>query len=106
MNATRPPTFQERLLGCLKGGNLTVADLARWFNKPHPTVRGWTNGFEPRGTSSDVDFVFTMLTTLETLVRKRFKLPIAPNVRRADRIKQIDELRRAVVDRISKKGAA
>lgn len=39
-----------RLLQCQRQGQLTTADLARWFGRPYHTVRGWLeHGYQPRG---------------------------------------------------------
>lgn len=34
-------SFAARLKLCMDRGSLTLADLARWFGRPHPTVRTW-----------------------------------------------------------------
>jgi hypothetical protein len=100
-------TFAARLSTCLASGNLTVADLARWFGRPHPTVRGWiTNGFDPRGGPHDVAYVHALLDALEMTIRKRRELPLKRGISRAARITHIEGLRRDIDRRISQKGAA
>ena len=79
-------TIQRRLQTCMKRGNLLVADLARWFDRPHPTVRGWVlKGTRPGGGPHDIEQVITRLTALETLIKKRrgFPLPrLSPRARK------------------------
>ena len=100
-------TFAERLSNALSQGNLTVADLSRWFGRPHPTVRGWiTNGFDPRGGPHDVEYVQHMLDALEGLIRKRRGLPLKRGISRAARIAHIEGLRRDANSRVSQKGAS
>lgn len=78
-------TFQHRLRACSRGGNLTVADLGRWFARPYQTVRSWHDrGIEPGGGPIDKDHAESMLKLLETMIRKRqgFPLPrLAPSAR-------------------------
>ena len=100
-------TLAVRLESCLKHGNLTVADLSRWFGRPHPTVRGWiAKGFDPRGGPHDVDYIFSMLDALELLIRKRKELPLQRGIGRAARIKHIERLRRDIDNRLPQKGAS
>lgn len=99
--------FASRLKCCLSGGNLTVADLSRWFDRPHPTVRGWiSNGFDPRGGPHDVALVHALLDALELMIRKRRGLPIAKGISRAARIAHIERLRRDSNRRLSQKDTA
>ena len=70
-------TVQHRLQACMRRGNLRVADLARWFDRPHPTVRGWARGtHQPSGGPHDVEHVGELLTLLETLIRTKRGFPI------------------------------
>ena len=99
--------FSARLSACLEQGNLTVADLSRWFDRPHPTVRGWiTNGFSPRGGPHDVEHTHTLLKALEILINKRRGLPLKRGISRAARITQIEGLRCDIDRRISQKDTA
>lgn len=100
-------TFAARLNSCLSNGNLTVADLSRWFGRPHPTVRGWiTNGFDPRGGPHDVAHVHALLNVLEVMIRNRRGLPLERGISRAVRIARIERLRRDINTRLSQKGAS
>ena len=42
-------SFSNRLQAIMRDGNLTGADLARWFDRPDPTVRGWISGSHDLG---------------------------------------------------------
>ena len=43
-------TFQQRCKQALRKGDLTVADLERWFRRSHTTVWRWVHsGWVPRG---------------------------------------------------------
>lgn len=68
--------ISERLTGCLKKGNLTVADLARWFARPDPTVRGWVKGGTVSGPAGDLDDILARLQRLEGLIKKAKELPV------------------------------
>lgn len=70
------PTFQQRLGRLLKQGNLTVADLARWFEKPHATVRGWVRGGNLGLPPMDAAYVEAQLGLLEQRLKKRRGLPV------------------------------
>ncbi len=52
----------------MRQGNLTVADLARWFGRPHPTVRGWTNGTKIGAAA--LDHAWIMGTVVEAWARR------------------------------------
>lgn len=61
----------------MEGGNLTVADLARWMGRPDPTVRGWVErGISPSGPARDVAEVKAALARLETKVRAKAGFPV------------------------------
>lgn len=70
------PTFGNRLEHAMRDGNLTVADLARWFGRPDPTVRGWVRGENPRGAQLDIAYTEARMALLETRIRKRQGLPV------------------------------
>lgn len=64
--------FQARLARVMERGNLRVADVARWFDRRHSTVRGWViDGREPAGTAADVRGLFADLVRLEELARAK-----------------------------------
>lgn len=91
MAKTTNGNFKQRLLRAQRQANFTVADLARWFERPHPTVRCWTKGTRPSGGHLDVARTEKALTKLETLVRRR-KLPLSW-MRPRDKIKTLRSLR-------------
>jgi len=86
-------TFQARLKAICKGGNLRVADLARWFEKPHATVRGWVEkGIQPSGGPLDLDHVEALTGLLEALIAKKKGLPV-PRLSPSERISHLRDLR-------------
>ncbi len=92
----RSKTFGQRLAACQQAGNLTVADLARWFARPYPTVRTWVeNGIEPGGGPIDKDYAAHLLSRLETLVRKKQGFPI-PRLPPSERIAHLKQIRAGV----------
>lgn len=95
--STRRKTFGQRLAVCQQDGNLTVADLARWFDRPYPTLRSWVeNGIEPGGGPVDKAHAATMLDTLETLVKNKKGFPI-PRLPPSERIEHLQKIRSAAL---------
>lgn len=89
-------TFQQRLKKVMAGGNLRVADLARWFERPHATVTSWVkDGYEPGGGPQDRTAVLTALTKLERLVAKKCGFPV-PRLGPRQRIEHIGTIRAAL----------
>jgi len=89
------PDFQARLVRLLEHGNLTVADLARWFGRSHPTVRGWVlRGHRPMGAPGDVKEVMDRTTQLEYLLKRKRGLPV-PRMSNRDRGAYIETIRRS-----------
>lgn len=87
-------TFQKRLRAVMQAGNLTVADLARWFDRPDPTVRGWVaNGGQPAGGPLDILETYNLLETLEHLIKRKrdFPLPRLSPSQRIDRLRKIQQ---------------
>lgn len=90
-------TFQQRLQACQRGGNLTVSDLARWFDRPHPTVRSWVlQGFEPSGAPLDVEHAHQMLGLLEMLIRRKKGFPV-PRLPPRKRIEHLSHIRKSAL---------
>lgn len=49
---------------------MTVADLARWFDRPDATVRSWVHlGHTPTGGPADQEEIEKLLVLLEKLIR-------------------------------------
>lgn len=69
-------TFAQRLQRAQRSGNLTVADLARWFDRPYPTVRCWINGASPGGGPIDQEAVLSALQLLEVRIRTKQGFPL------------------------------
>lgn len=91
-------TFQARLRHVMQAGNLTVADLARWFDRRDPTVRGWVmKGVAPGGAPLDIRDAETRLGQLEALVARRKGSPFpVPRLSPIERIAYMDRVRASV----------
>ena len=89
-----PPngSFEERLRRVMREGNLTVADLARWLERPDATVRGWSRGGHLAGPALDAAYVLAQISRLERMLRKKQGLPV-PRMTRAKRIEYLSELK-------------
>ena len=87
--------LDQRLKDVQRRGNLTVADLARWFDRPDPTVREWCKGREPTGAPLDVEHVYELLKLLETLIRKKLNFPV-PRLSASKRKAYLIDVRRRV----------
>lgn len=88
------PDFAQRLERIKREGNLTTADLARWFNRPHPTVSGWCRG-GPIGRELaplDAAYVTAQLARLEKWLNKG-PLPVPVGLSKANRRRYFDQLR-------------
>lgn len=73
----RNGSFSTRLQSIMRDGNLTGADLARWFDRPDPTVRGWISGSHTLGGAVlDMAYVEAQLSKLEKLLTKKRGLPV------------------------------
>mgnify|MGYP001597821154 FL=1 len=90
--SSRPYSMAERLQRVLDNGNLTVADLARWLDKPDPTVRGWVRGINVGLPPLDAAWVEAEVKRLETLIRKKRGLPV-PRMSARKRIAYMNDLR-------------
>lgn len=93
-------TLAKRLKTCLRDGNLTVADLARWFERPYPTIRGWLNGGAMRGPTQDRWEVLRLLDAIEQRIAKRKGFPV-PRLPAVERIRFIAQIRASVEQRPS-----
>ena len=95
--ASRKKSFQQRLKACQQVGNLTTADLQRWFDRPYQTVRSWVDrGIEPGGGPIDREHAAQMLGLLEILIKKKQGFPI-PRLPQAKRIEHLQNIRMAVL---------
>ena len=86
-------TWAARLKRAMRGGNLTVADLARWLDRPHATVRSWVeDGREPSGAPLDVEHAHQMLGLLEQLIAKKLGFPL-PRLTTRERARRMADVR-------------
>ena len=70
-------TFTDRLQWCIKHGDMTIADLHHWFERPRSTVRAWVLlGNAARDLPSG--FIEKRLLLLETRIKARDGFPIPP----------------------------
>jgi len=86
-------TFRKRLQRCIDRGNLTTADLCRWFDRPYATCRSWlTQGWEPAGGPVTQQRMWRRLEKLETAVRANGReLRDLPMGKRAERLTQLGQ---------------
>jgi hypothetical protein len=82
----------KRLSVVMRDGNLRVADLGRWFDRPYPTVRGWIMGGQVGGTQGDINEIHASLMRLEFLVKNKRGFPV-PRLSPVNRIKHIKKAR-------------
>jgi len=69
-------SLADRLQRVQRDGNLSIADLARWLDREHPTVRGWVRGVKIGGAAGDQEHVEAMLALLERLVQSKHGFPV------------------------------
>lgn len=90
------PTFlswRDRLLLVQRDGNLTVADLARWFDRPSATLHHWIkHDRQPGGGPIDREHAHQLMKLLETLIAKKWGLPVPP-LHQRERIAYLKQLR-------------
>jgi hypothetical protein len=83
---------QARLKACMKGGRMTVADLAIWFGRSYPTVRNWVQfGVTPHGPRNEK--FLAELALLEKLIGMRKGFPVPFDVDHFTRPGYIEKLR-------------
>lgn len=63
-------TFTARLMVCMKRTEMTVSDLARWFDRPRATVNTWLCGRTPFGPAAPL--------ALKKLAQLEFSLQARP----------------------------
>lgn len=91
--------FGQRLQQVMEQGNLRMADLARWFGRPNPTIRGWVkDGLHPHGGPQDVNDTYAMLVKLENYVLRSDLLPVPKHLSPVNRIKRVNKLRKRAID--------
>lgn len=80
-------SFSDRLGRCIAGGDLTISDLARWFDRPRATVNTWVNGRTPFGPSSRIAVL--RLDLLELRVVRKIGFPVPAHLSWVEREKYI-----------------
>jgi hypothetical protein len=86
-------SFSSRLQAVMRDGNLTGADLARWLDRPDPTVRCWISGdHDIGGAQLDVAYIEAQVDKLERMIRKKSGLPV-PRLTPGERIKYLKDLK-------------
>lgn len=89
--------FSARLCRLMEQANLTGADLARWFDRPDPTVRGWISGaHDLSGPALDTAYIEACVAKLESLLRVGAGLPV-PRMTPAKRIVYMTKLRKRML---------
>ncbi len=68
--------LQKKLRWILTEGNLTIADLARWLDRPHATVTNWMRGGNIRLAPFDADKTWKTLNDLQSRISQKDGFPI------------------------------
>lgn len=85
-------TFRERLAWCMENGQLGIADLAYWFDKPYHTVWFWVyKNRLPRVIKGQRKLMMARLSHLEKSIPSRF--PITDDLNQFERPKHIAKIR-------------
>ena len=82
--------FAVTLAWCMKRGDMTISDLAVWFERPRATVNTWVNGRTPYGPSGRE--AGASLERLHAAIRNKRGFPIPATLswkKRADYIKGV-----------------
>ena len=92
------PNFRSRLLASQKAGDLTPADMARWFDVPYPTMAYWlkvgASDFAPRRPRGRV--ILKRLKQLEWAIANRIGFPVPEMLSARDRPLHVIGTRNAV----------
>lgn len=82
-------SFTERLQTCMDRGDLTVADVARLFDRERRTVSDWVHhGRLPTGArAQEAD---DRLTELEAAIRDKRGFPVPLRLSKRDRVKYVE----------------
>ena len=89
--------WSDRLEHARRAANMTVADLARWFDRPHATVTYWLKGGEPALGPGNRDHAEALLGLLEALVQRGVELPVPLTMPQRKRIDYLTDLREKVL---------
>lgn len=92
------PNFQSRLREAQTKGDMSLADMARWFDVPFQTVRYWTivagSDMAPRGPRGRT--ILKRLKQLEWAITHSIGFPVPEMLRARDRPLHIERTRDAV----------
>ena len=97
-------SFSDRLNKAMLAGELTVSNLALWFERTRPTVQTWTTGRDPRGFRGVR--AFNRLALLERAIRDRMGFPIPPQMNDKERATHVMERLNALRRHEAKPGGA
>lgn len=90
--------FQERLRKAQKDGDMTMADMARWFDVPFQSARYWLivgdADMEPRGPRARM--IRKRLERLEWAIHHSIGFPVPQMLRVRDRKQHIETTRDAI----------
>ena len=67
-------SFSRRIHIAMRAADMTVSDLAVWFDRPRSTVKTWDDGRTPQGPSGRV--AEWRLQLLEWAIKTEFKMPV------------------------------
>lgn len=87
--------FSQRLRLVMRAADMTVSDLALWFERPRSTINTWVNGRQPMGPSGRL--AVTRLDVLERTIRGRKGLPVPPELSGTERPSYVEATRNAAV---------
>ena len=85
--------FSTRLKWCKERGDMTVSDLAVWFDRPVATVRTWVEGRTPKGPAGRL--AVQWLDLLSSWIRNNAGFPIPAELTQQRRATYIRDLRNA-----------
>ena len=84
-------SFSQRLARCAERGQLTKADLRRWFKRPYSTVETWLDDDrEPRGPAGNE--ARHRLVLLEKGIAERRGFPVPVELSATERPRHIEKL--------------
>lgn len=97
--------FCDRLIACQKTGDMTVADLQHWFERPYATVRTWVEHRRtPRGPSGRE--AERLLHLLEKAIAERRYFPVPALLSSIERPSYLKKVRHEQSTPIPASGAA
>ena len=87
-------SFTERLTAAQERADLTISDLAVWFDRPRSTVNTWVAGRTPSGPSGRL--ALEALERLEWGLKQKQGLPVPADLSGMDRPGYVEGTRDAV----------